>query len=438
MKKSKILRIALLMIIVFAISACTGKKVIETGPVEIHYQVLFPENFNKDPLAKPYLDAVADFNQLNPNIKVIIDYVAPFTGTQLGTTIQQMVNLLESDKAPDVIPWFTNEIQVAGEKGLLRDLLPLQSKELDIPQQVLDFGTINGKLLVLPYGAHPSGIFYNKELFDEAEIPYPEGDWTWDQFRDISKKMKDHASLINYDFNSLDLLLASTGNGVLSYDGNTSIGYLDSPESVRMIQWLNALYRDNKNSPSPIGSSDVFGKFDGLQSGMIVGGFGDHFSNFEGENKKRLGIAPMPHVEGGQRVNPVMFTGYGISQKSKHPEAAWEFIQYLTVTNNKHSLKFAEDYIPTSKAMAEAVNVSLDPIRSIYNEEMKYAVLLSGEKNPFYFQAWNEDLKTQFQNLLTVKDEEIPYKLHELAQKLDQEMNRLKSESEAQAANATL
>jgi multiple sugar transport system substrate-binding protein len=436
MKANKGLSIALLFFIVFAISACTGEKEIKTGPAEVHFQVFFPESMKTHPLTKPYLDAVEGFNQLNPDIKVIIDYLAPIEEMTNTKWMQEMVKLLESDKAPDVIPWSPGDTQLAEEKHLLQDLLPFISNEVDIPQKILDSGMINGKLLVLPVGAHPSGVFYNKYFFDEAKIPYPKGDWTWDQFRDISKKMKSRSSVLSYDFYTLDLLLASTGNGVLSPDGNTSIGYLDSPEAVRRLQWLNAFYRDVQKVAAPLAVIEPFNPFASLKSGMFVGNLGARFANFD-DYKQILGVAPLPYFEGGQRVNPVGFSGYGITGKSEHPEAAWEFIQYLALTKNEHSLKLAEDYIPTSKSMAEAAGVSSDSINSIFNEELKYEVKLSGENNPFYYQAWNEDLIAQFQKLLTAQDEEIPDKLHDLAQKLDQEMNRLKSESEAQAESAS-
>jgi multiple sugar transport system substrate-binding protein len=436
MKANKWLFIVLLLFIVLTISACTGEKEIKTEPAEVHVQVFFPESMKTHPLTKPYLDAVDEFNQIKPHIKVIIDYLAPSEMTNTNW-MHEMVKLLESDKAPDVIPWSPGDTQIVGEKNLLRDLLPFISEEVDIPQQILDSGMMDGKLLVLPIGAHPSGVFYNKLLFDEAQIPYPEGDWTWDQLRDISKKMKGHTSVLSYDYNSLELLLASTGNGVLSPDGSTSIGYLDSPEAVRKLQWLNAFYRDVQQVAAPLAAIEPFNPFASLESGMFVGNLGTRFANFEGEYKQSLGVAPLPYFEGGQRANPVAFTGYAISSKSKYPEAAWEFIQYLTLEKNEHSLKLAKYQIPTSKSMAEAAGVSTDPINSIFNEELKFAVQISGEKNPFYYQAWNEDLKAQFQMLLTAQDEEIPDKLHDLAQKLDQEMNRLKSESVAQAENAS-
>ncbi len=425
------------VILVVTASACIGNKDIDMEPVEIHFQSLLPENFSTDPLMKPLLDAVTDYNQLHPNMKVIVDYMDIPVGTAFSDTRQNLIKRLESDTAPDIVDTTAVNIQIAESKGLLRDLLPLVTQELDIPQQVLDYGMINGKLLSLPFGAHPSAIFFNKELFDEAKIPYPEDDWTWDQFRDISKKMKDHESMLPYDFTMLDMLLSSTGNGVLSPDGTTSVGYLDSPEAVRMLQWLNASYHDDANGVvSDI--NDIFGGFDGLQAGMFVGGLGDHFHNFEGDNKKRLGVAPLPYFTGGQRVNPMWFSGYGISQKSKHSEEAWEFIQYLTLEVNNHSLQLAAEYIPTSNAVAEAAGANADPTKRVYIEELKYAVQLSSGNNPFYVQAArNEELKEIFGKLVVAKDEEIAGKLHELALKLDGELKRLELESEKQSESVS-
>lgn len=48
---------------------------------------------------------------------------------------------------------------------------------------------INKKLYGLPYTKGGFYVFYNKDMFDAAGIPYPTNDWTWAEFEQIAKKL---------------------------------------------------------------------------------------------------------------------------------------------------------------------------------------------------------------------------------------------------------
>jgi multiple sugar transport system substrate-binding protein len=399
-----------------------SKPEIETAPVEIHFQT----NLLKNSDQSPYQDAIENFHKLNPQITVTLDYMpSPPEG---GTTMSyQDVLKSESNELWDIIFLPADISQYASDKGLLQDLLRLQQsygiKEIDIDKRILDAEKIVDQLLILPIQADPQAVFYNKDFFDAAHIPYPQADWTWEQFRDISKQLKPtNGSILFYDFNTLNLLMSSTGKSMLSPDGDTFVGYMDSPEAIRALQWLNAYYNDDIVKTVPA-SYDAFQQFNGLQAGMVIGNM-SHTQQFNLGDK--LGVAPPPHFEGGERANPTTFWGFGISKKSKHPEEAWKFLEYLTLTKNEDSIKYADSFLTTSKSMSEATGQSSDPTKNIYVEEMNnHMVKPSLDSNAYAYSIWNQELFDQFKELLTTADEDIPAKLHDLALKLDQEMNRL-------------
>jgi multiple sugar transport system substrate-binding protein len=413
---ARLILIPLLLFIAVTLAGCTGiikhKKV-----VEIHYLVWFPEEYTKISLGSRYVDAVSDFNLAHPNINVIIDYPSPRT--------EDNVKLMKSYDAPDVISWSINDLQSAADNNLLRDMSSLSANELDIPQSILDTGTINGELLILPYGSQPSGVFYNKDLFDAAKIPYPVDNWTWDQYRDISEKIAGDPSVPPYTINTLDTLLLSVGGAVLSPEGSTSQGYLDSADAVRMIQWLNSYYRETANARALSEDTESLIQFSDQRTGMYLGKLGMQFFTYQ-RSKINMGVAPLPYMDGGERVNPTTIMGYAIAKVSEHPEAAWEFIHYLTMENNVYSLKIAEDYLPTSKTLAEAAQVDSDPILSVFNKELPFAGRSSFEKNAYLFEVLNGDFTKQFQKLQEAGDDQIANLLHSLAQKLDQELNQIK------------
>jgi multiple sugar transport system substrate-binding protein len=49
--------------------------------------------------------------------------------------------------------------------------------------------TIDGNILGIPTAKNGFMLFYNKKLFDEAGVPYPSDDMTWDEYADLAKLM---------------------------------------------------------------------------------------------------------------------------------------------------------------------------------------------------------------------------------------------------------
>jgi multiple sugar transport system substrate-binding protein len=54
-------------------------------------------------------------------------------------------------------------------------------------------GRIGGKLYTLPWNTQPgrSGLYYNKKMFDDAGVSYPDESWTYDTLLDAAKELSD-------------------------------------------------------------------------------------------------------------------------------------------------------------------------------------------------------------------------------------------------------
>jgi multiple sugar transport system substrate-binding protein len=90
----------------------------------------------------------------------------------------------------------------ANFQGAWADVSPLaQAAGFDLSKYdkaLLDFTSDEGVLVGVPFALFPSFIYYNKDLFDEAKLPYPphkvgekyQGkDWTMDTLTDLAKKL---------------------------------------------------------------------------------------------------------------------------------------------------------------------------------------------------------------------------------------------------------
>jgi multiple sugar transport system substrate-binding protein len=436
----KIIRlVAVMLSIVLTASACTLTNA-KKESVDIHWMIdapsVLPSSINLD---KIYRDTILSFEKLHPTIKVTLDYFPQ-------TNDFDFLKMMKSDQSPDIIPFGFTEMETIDKNGILIDLMSLvpDSNNIDIDPKILDSIKFHEKLYALPYSFSPFVVLYNKSLFDVAHIPYPEDNWTWEQFRTISKKiLPEQGSDIAYDIITLEALSASKGKSILSPNGDTFVGYLDSPEAVEALKWLNAYYHDDKTKADQYGASgsrlffsNILGVlrdpgnsgrtfFSGVR-GMILADL-QSYTIYKESLGDDLGVASLPHFENGERVNPLFYQGYAISKKSKNPQAAWEFLKYLTLTNQENTGALTQNYLTTSKSIGLAIQQDTDPIKRVFANEIKYAIMPVGYINQYYYQALNQDLLTQFQDISYLSDAEIQPRLHDLAIKLDQEIKRLKT-----------
>ncbi len=58
-----------------------------------------------------------------------------------------------------------------------------------IGADLINASRLGGELYALPIQKSYWMVFYNKNVFDNAGIPYPKKGWTWDDFREVSKKL---------------------------------------------------------------------------------------------------------------------------------------------------------------------------------------------------------------------------------------------------------
>lgn len=87
---------------------------------------------------------------------------------------------LAAGNAPDIV----GPVGTAGRAafpGQFADIAELMKKASydpgDIDPAFLDFYKVEGKLEGLPFAIFPSAIFVNKDLFDQAGLPYPPQTW---------------------------------------------------------------------------------------------------------------------------------------------------------------------------------------------------------------------------------------------------------------------
>jgi len=74
--------------------------------------------------------------------------------------------------------------------GLLSVDEKLAQKEDFYPCALAAFAR-QGKTWAVPTGVDPMLMYYNRDLFDARQVPYPQMGWTWDDFLAAALKLRD-------------------------------------------------------------------------------------------------------------------------------------------------------------------------------------------------------------------------------------------------------
>ena len=130
---------------------------------------------------------VSDFEAANPNIKVdvqVSDWESYWT---------KLKTLLAANTPPDVFAMDAPLFKDYQSRGVLLNLQPMIDKNpgmLDglYPNTLTAYQSSDG-YFGLPRDFQTIVVFYNKDMFDKAGVPYPKAGWTYDDLRATAKAL---------------------------------------------------------------------------------------------------------------------------------------------------------------------------------------------------------------------------------------------------------
>jgi multiple sugar transport system substrate-binding protein len=146
--------------------------------------------------AKALTQLVDDFNASHPDVKV----EASSGGVTVDDMLPKVISSIAAGTYPDVVYLYGSWAANIAKSGKTVDL----SDRLNEPGFNWDDFWGSSKQIVAPDGkviGFPAlidnlSVIYNKDLFDQAGVPYPSADWTWDDFRQTAMQLTDPANHI--------------------------------------------------------------------------------------------------------------------------------------------------------------------------------------------------------------------------------------------------
>jgi multiple sugar transport system substrate-binding protein len=299
---------------------------------------------------------VEAFNASQNEIELKINIAASFEAAY-----DALATLIAAGDAPDIV----GPVGFLGANSFADawlDIAPLVEKYnynlKQFPESLVElYRTEDGGLVGIPFAVFPSLIFYNKDLFDEAELPYPPSDfnqpytlngeereWNWDTLADLAVALTVDANGLTpndpgFDPNQIRqfgfiqqwaLLRAelTTFGGHPVYDAEK--GKVELPDYWReQLAWThdglwkrhfipNATYEGSELlQPSAFASGNVAMARVPLWYTCCIG---DLKSNWD--------LAVLPSYNGKYHV-PTDADTFRITKASKNPDAAFKVLTYL-------------------------------------------------------------------------------------------------------------
>ncbi len=313
--------------------------------------------------------SVLGWNISPDNDKVLQDQAAEFEKTHPGTKInitfmpydqyeQKLALLISAGTPPDAFYW-SGDMQRYVKEGVCLPLDeyinadPVLSDPKQTRTEAFDLSKLDGQHVYLSQYGVLCGLqlYYNRDLFDKAGLKYPDENWTWDDFLAAAQKLTvkqgedytqwgcDLGYLPGWD-GGWETLVWERGGKLMDTNFDPPKLYLDSPEVIDALQWMQDLTYKHQVTPSQAAQQSLAqagGPFLSGKVGMVVDGCWMLSSYVKGGFK--LGMSVVPKGPAG-RVQPLWYApGFVIAKASKNKDLAWEWCRWLAVDETANKMQ---------------------------------------------------------------------------------------------------
>jgi multiple sugar transport system substrate-binding protein len=351
-----------------------------------------------------YKEGIAAFEKEYPNVRVNIESVS-------STYYQsKLLTQLASGAGPDLMLVGDSMAHEFVSSGQLLNLNPVLSQYHINPSHfvkaVWDFGIFGGKQYFITKDWADEAVLYNKTMFTKAHIPFPKAGWTWQQFAADAKKLTlTNSKGVTTQYGAelpgtwlragLEAFAGAWGGRVISPNGKTVKGYLNSPKTEAAIKFYLDLYNVDHISPTPTQMAS-YGSINLFETGRVAmepDGPWD-VSQYDAKPGFQFGVAPMPLGPTGKPYTMAFWSGWAINKNTAHLTQAKELLAFFA------SPKWAQ--IDAHWAMPALKNAAAEKIFE-QTPYQKAFIAVENTALPLEVKApvnWSQDVETPLVNMI--------------------------------------
>lgn len=375
MKKRGWLLIIPVFVLSIVLGACGGSGDASNSDEKVITYALWDKE-----QASVYQQLAKDFEKENKGIKVKFE-ITPFA--QYFTKLETAIT---GKNAPDV---FWVNIPRAPDYINNGVLMPVDDVKFDkdkIPEQYLKAYSSDGKLYGVPKDFDTNALFYNKTMFDEAGVSYPDDTWTWKTWQDAAKKLTKAdeniyglAAPLTWQGGYYETIYQNEGSPFK--DGGKKSGFSDQATIDGVEFW----YDFTKNgSATPLkemaGTTGSELLLNGRVAMSVDGSYMVPVIFKEKYGKDNIDVAPLP--KGKTRATTSNSLANVISANTKNADAAKRWVAYLSTKEASEKVAESGVVIPAYQGAADAwINAYPDKNLKVFTEAVNYAIPLPNTKN---------------------------------------------------------
>ena len=228
---------AVVLLALLSLTGC-GSKETADGKVKLSFQIW-------DTAQRAGMQAVIDeYEKTHPNVTIDLQV------TSWDEYWTKLDAAAESNQLPDIFWMHTNQILKYADYGMLADVNELYDDE-DPEYYEKHFSEISlgnargsdGKLYGVPKDKDTVGLVYNRALFDQAGVAYPDETWTWDTLCEASAQIYEKTGKYGYMAYADEQLgywnfVYQAGGCILNED-KTKAGFLEPATRKAMEFYVN-------------------------------------------------------------------------------------------------------------------------------------------------------------------------------------------------------
>ncbi len=377
MKKTIAVLLTALMAVSFVFANGSSETAASDGTTTLTWAVW-------DYATTPYYDALIEaYEAQNPGVNVeVIDLGSADYQTALQIQLSGGGSEFDVVAVKD-IPGYNNLVKA----GLLTDLKPYVERDgIDTSKYggIVEQVTVDGTYYELPFRSDFWVLFYNKDLFDAAGVPYPDNDMTFEEYDALARQMtsgsgssKVYGAHYHTWRSAIQLFGILDGQHQITDGGDYS--YLAPYYEMALSQQADGVVQDYATlKTSNIHYSGVF-----YNESVAMMNMGSWFiasliaANNSGQSDAdNWGIVKYPHAEGVEPGTTLgTITALAIPSSTNEKDAAWEFVKFVcgeqgaevlastgnfpAVTNEEiNNIIASMDGFPQDEASKEALNVA--------------------------------------------------------------------------------
>lgn len=299
---------------------------------------------------------VERFNELHPDIEVELEFLSGDLAA--GYAAQAAAGTL-----PDVI--FTADLFVVPfvQGGIVLDMQPLAEADpsfdlSDVYPNMLDLSRVGGEgLYMIPSAFDVVTMYYNISMFEEADAPIPQADWSWDDLIEACGSIVENTDNFCIQAPGWDWWafyvpwIVGYGGDILSEDGRTVT--LTSEETLAGLEAYVAMWTEHEVA-MPI-------DFDAGGNCFVVAKCAVTFHIPGALIPTLRALDPQPfewdvevipsHPNG--RVTGMGTFGFAISANAQDPQLAWDLVKGLLAPETQIAIAEVYAGVPLLQSLRE-------------------------------------------------------------------------------------